>query len=141
MWYKDFSDRLKVWSNLRTDIQSLPPEEALQTISDWWHQSPWQPFYLHWDDQPLWPNPWQLLSDNVYCDLARGLGILYTISMIEHKDLTSAELVLTEDGRNLVLVAKEKYILNWDSTIRVNTPLRSKIKKTLTLDQVKKQYL
>ena len=80
-------------------------------------------------------------TDNIYCDLARGLGILYTISMIEHKDLTSAELVLTEDGRNLVLVAKEKYILNWDSTIRVNTPLRSKIKKTLTLDQVKKQYL
>ena len=141
MWYKDFSDRLEVWSNLRTDIQSLPPEEALQTINDWWHQSPWQPFYLHWDDQPLWPDPWQLLSDNVYCDLARGLGILYTISMIEHKDLISAELVLTEDGRNLVLVAKEKYILNWDSTIRVNTPLRSKIKKTLTLDQVKKQYL
>ena len=67
MWYKDFSDRLEVWSNLRTDIQSLPPEEALQTISDWWHQSPWQPFYLHWDDQPLWPDPWQLLSDNVYC--------------------------------------------------------------------------
>ena len=141
MWYKDFADRLEVWSELRTDAKSLPPEKALQIISDWWYQAPWQPYYLHWDDQPIWPDPWQLLSDNVYCDLARGLGILYTISMLEHKDLTPAELVLTEDGRNLVSVAKGKYILNWDQTVRVNTPLRNKIKKTLTLDQVKKQYL
>jgi hypothetical protein len=30
-------------------------------------------------------------------------------------------LVLTDDGRNLVLVAKEKYILNWESGNIVNT--------------------
>ena len=137
MWYKDFSDRLEVWSNLRTDIQSLPPEEALQTISDWWHQSPWQPFYLHWDDQPLWPDPWQLLSDNVYCDLARGLGILYTISMLDRADLADAELVLTNEGNNLVLVAKEKYILNWNPDNVVNTYQEVKIRRKLKQYQIK----
>ena len=129
MWPKEFSDRLESWANLRSQAQELPLEEALQNINNWWQQSPWQPHYLHWDDQATWPDPWQLLSDNIYCDLARGLGILYTISMIDHKDLTSYELILTEDERNLVLVNKIKYTLNWDSKVLVNTPLVGKIKK------------
>jgi hypothetical protein len=129
MWPKDFTDRLESWAELRTQAQELPLEEALQLVNSWWYQSPWQPYYLHWDDQPKWPDPWQLLSDNVYCDLARGLGILYTVSMLEHKDLISHELVLTEDGRNLVLINKVKYTLNWDDTVLVNTPLVGKAKK------------
>jgi hypothetical protein len=137
MWYTDFSDRLEAWATLRTEAQSLPLVEALQKINDWWFNSPWKSYYLHWDDQSLWPDPWQLLSDNVYCDLARGLGILYTVSMIEHKDLKSVELVLTEDDRNLVLVNKEKYILNWDHKVIVNTPLNNKIKRSFIQEQIK----
>lgn len=122
MWFEDFADRLESWADLRTSANSLPLEQALELVNNWWHKSPWQPYYLHWDDQPLWPDPWQLLSDNVYCDLARGLGILYTVSMLDHKDLVSFELVLTEDERNLVLVNKEKYTLNWADGVIVNTP-------------------
>jgi hypothetical protein len=128
MWHKDFYNRLSSWATLRTEVQSLPLDQALQTVSDWWYASPWSSYYLHWDDRATWPNPWQLLSDNIYCDLARGLGILYTLTLIDHKDLTSIELVLTDDDRNLVLINKEKYILNWDKDIIVNTPLSSKIK-------------
>jgi hypothetical protein len=61
------------------------------------------------------------LNDNVYCELARGLGILYTISLIDRADMADATLVLTEDGSNLVQVAKEKYILNWNRDSILNT--------------------
>ena len=90
---------------------------------------PWRPYYLHWDDQANWPDPWQLLSDNCYCDVARGLGILYTITLLDRADLTPVDLVLTEDGTNLVRVAKEKYILNWEPDSIVNTNQAIKIKK------------
>jgi hypothetical protein len=81
------------------------------------------------------------LSDNIYCDLARGLGILYTISLLDRADLTSAKLVLTDEGTNLVLVEKEKYILNWDQDNVVNTFQEVKIKKQYTQEAVKQQYL
>jgi len=123
MWPKNFADRLEAWAELRTRTQELLLEAALQIINNWWHQSPWQPYYLHWDDQPKWPDPWQLLSDNVYCDLARGLGILYTVSIMDREDLVSCELVLTKDGRNLVLINKEIYTLNWNESVLVNTPV------------------
>jgi hypothetical protein len=128
MWHKDFASRLGAWADLRKEVQSMPLEQALQTINTWWYQAPWTGYYLHWDDMLTWPDPWQLLSDNIYCDVARGLGILYTLTLLDHTDLTSIELILTEDNRNLVLVNQEKYTLNWDTTIIVNTPLLQKVK-------------
>ena len=141
MWPVNFAQRLESWNNLRDCCQHLSLEQALESINDWWFDVPWRPYYLHWDDQLNWPDPWQLLSDNHYCDLARALGILYTITLLDRVDLGDATLILTDQGDNLVLVAKSKYILNWDRDTIVNTNQAVNIKKQLTQSAVKKQYL
>ena len=140
MWYPDFADRLESWAGLRIAAQNQPLEPALDLINQWWFKTPWTAYYLHWDDQPNWPDPWQLLDDNVFCEVARGLGILYTISMIDHPEIASADLVLTEDGYNLVQINKGIYILNWERDSVVNTLQAGKIKKQLKQEQVKQQY-
>lgn len=121
IWPIAFSARLALWNQLRRQSQDLPAEQALATINAWWFRAPWSAYHLHWDDQDTWPDPWQLLSDNIYCDVARGLGILYTITLLDRADLTPADLVLTQEGHNLVLLPKEKYILNWEPDTVVNT--------------------
>lgn len=141
MWPSSFSTRLVVWNSLREQLVNQSVPDALNSINSWWFQVPWKPYYLHWDDQVTWPDPWQLLSDNFYCDLARGLGILYTITLLDRADLASAKLVLTDDGRNLVLVDKSKYILNWDGDIVVNTNQEVKINRQYTQLEVKTKYL
>lgn len=140
MWPKTFQLRLDAWANLRQQIQTDNAELALTKINSWWFHSPWRAYHLHWDDQLTWPDPWELLSDNLYCDVARGLGILYTISLLDHPALTDAELVFTDEGNNLVLVCKRKYILNWDPETIVNTNQDIKIKKILTQSQVQQKY-
>jgi hypothetical protein len=141
MWLANFGDRLSSWNLLRSQCQLVDTDTTLNNINSWWYNCPWKPYYLHWDDQPNWPDPWQLLSDNYYCDLARGLGILYTITLLDRADLADATLVLTDSGDNLVLVNKSKYILNWDKDTVVNTIQAVTIKKQLTQQQVKQQYL
>ena len=136
MWPLNFGARLESWNLLRDRCQNLPIESALDEINQWWFGAPWRPYYLHWDDQPVWPDPWQLLSDDVYCDLARGLGIVYTVSILDRKDMAPATLILTEDGTNLVLVAKEKYILNWNPNSIVNTFQDVKIKRQYQQKQI-----
>ena len=136
MWPKTFDQRLAAWYNLRESTQSFPLEQTLEAINHWWSHTPWQPYYLHWDDYSKWPDPWQLLSDNVYCDVARALGILYTVSMLDRADTADVELVLTEDGRNLVQVNKGKYILNWHPDKIVNTFQEVKIKKQYSKNQI-----
>jgi len=139
MWSQNFTDRLNSWSNLRHQCADQDVESALDSINSWWYRAPWTPYHLHWDDQANWPDPWQLLSDNIYCPLARGLGILYTITVIDRADLQDASLIDTGND-NLVLVAKEKYILNWDEDLVLNTnhdPVT--IRHRITQKQIKQQ--
>ena len=136
MWPKTFDQRLNDWYNLRNFAKTQPVEEALSTITGWWSLAPWQPYYLHWDDQLTWPDPWQLLNDNVYCDLAKALGILYTITLLDRADMAPADLILTEDERNLVQVGKTKYILNWNADMVVNRNLQFKIQQQYRHQQI-----
>lgn len=140
MWPVTFEQRLQSWHDLRSRAERQTLPAALTQINQWWYSTPWRPYYLHWDDLPTWPDPWQLLSDNIYCEVARGLGILYTCSFIQHPELMSAELVLTADGHNLVQVNAGKYILNWNPDTIVNNNLEVKITRHLTQGQVQQQY-
>ncbi len=140
VWPATFESRLDSWTQLRTRAKTLPIDAALEDINTWWFSSPWTGYHLHWDDQTDWPDPWQLLDDNIFCEVARGLGILYTITLLERADIHSAELILTKTGHNLVLVDKSKYILNWDKSTVVNINPEAKIVKKLTQLQVSEKY-
>ena len=112
MWPKDYQTRLDHWVQLRHQCSGLGFESCLLKVNDWWQQTPWRPYYLHWDDHPTWPGPWDLLADDVYCGLARALGIVYTLLLIDHEKVDEIGLIETDDG-NLVRVNGGKYILNW----------------------------
>lgn len=122
MWGHTFDHRLKSWRDLRNQCQDWQPPQSLAEINSWWFHAPWRPYLLHWDDRDQWPDPWQLLHDNVFCDVARGLGILYTIALLDHPAVQDAELIYT-GSHNLVQVQGGKYILNWEPDTIVNISL------------------
>ena len=136
---KKFEDRLAAWSQLRNRCADMELDQALKEINTWWFQPAWMPYHLHWDERAVWPDPWQLLEDDLFCPLARGLGILYTIAIINHPDIESA--VLTEvGGDNLVLINKKKYILNWDrdEIVNINLGLQNP-RRSVDLEQIQQQ--
>ena len=61
---------------------------------------------------------------------------MYTISMLNRVDMAPTTLILTEDGSNLVQVAKEKYILNWEAEHIVNNFTKVKIKRQYQQNQI-----
>ena len=139
MWPHTFPERLQAWADLKAQATSLPLQTAVESINTWWFQAPWSAYHLHWDDQSEWPDPWQLLSDNIYCPVARGLGIMYTIAMLDREDLQDAQMIEYQSD-NLVLVSQEKYILNWDPDQVVNISLgRSKPRRQVSQEQVKQK--
>ena len=137
MWCSTFEQRLAAWNSLRDRVRDQSKLDALSEINIWWQQTPWRAYHLHWEDRPDWPDPWQLLSDNIYCDLARGLGILYTITVLDRDDMQDAELIETEQG-NLVQLDGGKYILNWGRDLGLNTNLQQS-KHHIALSEVKQQ--
>jgi hypothetical protein len=140
MWPKTFAERLASWSNLRRHCETMTAHDAATAINSWWFDAPWRPYHLHWDDRKNWPDPWQLLDDNLYCSVARGLGIMYTIAMLDHPDLQDAVLVEV-DGDNLVLVSKEKYILNWDrgTVVNINPSYKNNTRRSIAQSEIQLQ--
>lgn len=75
----------------------------------------------------------------MYCPLARGLGILYTIAMLDRQDLQDV-CMIEYLGDNLVLVDNEKYILNWDPDQVLNISLgNSKPRRRISQEEIKQK--
>lgn len=139
MWPRDPSARLQGWTQMRQQCTALNLECALIKINSWWFKTPWTAYHLHWDEQESWPDPWQLLNDDQYCPVARGLGIMYTISMLDRADLQDV-CMIEHQSDNLVVVNQEKYILNWDPDQVLNISLgRTRPRHQVSLAQVKQK--
>ena len=120
----DFQSRLRSWANLRESLTNTDIENICIVTDQYWQQSPIMNHYLHPVDIDNWPDPWQLLDDNLYCPYARALGIIYTLVMSGISDI---DLVEATDHNSidvvLVLVDRAKYVLNyWPNTV-VNNKL------------------
>lgn len=120
----DYPSRLRLWADLREQIREESLYEQCRMVDKWWQQAPLVNHYLHPQDQQNWPNPWELLANNTYCTLARGLGMCYTLYLCKATEL---ELAIATDDQGfeqlLVIVDRAKYILNtWPDGI-VNNKL------------------
>jgi hypothetical protein len=84
--------RLAIWKKFRFEINSLPVESAVCEVNEFWSKCPFIPFYLDPNDSKSWPNPWELIQENYYCDLAKSLGIIYTLHLTNHGILLDPQL-------------------------------------------------
>ena len=111
------ASRLKYWKNFRYKIDQLPLEEALQETVDFWQSCPWTAFYLDINNPASWPNAWDLIIDNYYCDLAKVLGIVYTLNLSKHGQNLDTEVHVYKDNKTgyqycIAYLDKGKYVLN-----------------------------
>lgn len=110
-------DRLRFWREFRQSIDNISLPAALQQTSEFWTQAPFTPYYLDNTQPSTWPTPWQLVEENVYCDVAKSLGIAYTMLLTKHRKKLDIELRVyrhpdTGVEYNLSWFNQGKYILN-----------------------------
>ena len=141
IFQSSYEARLQDWFQLRKSVINLPIEQQCITIDEWWQHAPLVNHHLHPYDMENWPDPWELLSENTYCEVARALGMCYTLMLIGIKDI---ELVLatneTAEDVVLVLVDNAKYIMNyWPNTVISNSLKDFKVVNKLDLETIIKK--
>jgi hypothetical protein len=121
----NYETRLKSWYDLRQQLQNTEDATKCVEIDKWWQSAPIVNHYLHPDFTNEWPGPWELLVENNYCTLARGLGMCYTLLLL---GVTDIDFVLAKDDTGdevaLVLVDRAKYILNYWPNMVLNINLQ-----------------
>jgi hypothetical protein len=120
MWKLNADDRLHHWRRLRDNMDKAELLPALELVADIWGQAPFTPFYLDYESPEEWPDPWTLMLEKYYCDLARALGMLYTIHLSSHGSQHSLSLRVMRNRQNryqyyLVVIDDGKYVLNLES--------------------------
>jgi hypothetical protein len=123
MWKLKPDDRLDHWKQFRRRISQLSIQQAIDECRDFWSRAPFTPYYLEYDQPETWPTPWQLIYENCYCDLAKALGIVYTIHLSDHTVDLGLRVYQDPTNKmmyNLVWIEQGKYVLNFDSEDVVN---------------------
>ena len=124
-WNLRVNDRLTQWKEFRYQLDQLPLESAVVEVNNMWSTAPFVTYNLDPSNPDSWPDPWTLLAENYWCDVAKALGILYTIYFSSHRT-TNMELRVYYDYQDktrysLVWLDDGKYILNYWPYEIVNT--------------------
>lgn len=117
-------DRIVKWREWRNTLTSLDINECLTEVAVAWAKAPIINHYLTPDNIDEWPNPWQLINDNIYCDLSITLGMFYSLSLCDNPNINDdlhIEIYKTNDGWvNLCSINGGLYMLNWEPHTVVN---------------------
>lgn len=117
-------DRILRWREWRNTLSTLALDECLKEVATAWAKAPVVNHYLIPDDIKEWPDPWNLINDNIYCDLGIALGMFYTLSLCDNphvSDNIRIEIYKSSDGwTNLCSVDDGLYMLNWTQRAVVN---------------------
>ena len=136
-----FEARLRSWHDLRKSLETADIKTKCLEIDKWWQSAPLVNHHLHPFEVSNWPNPWDLINDNTYCNIARGLGMIYTLLLT---GVTDVDFVIATDDNSeefvLVLVDNAKYVLNyWPNTVLSNNLKDFKVVSKLNIEQIKQQ--
>jgi hypothetical protein len=113
------TDRLTQWKKFRDNLEgSLDP---LTDVSILWSQAPIvSGTYLNPKEPSLWPDPWHLVLDGRFDDLAICLGMLYTLQLTQRFMGSQFEIhmsITKNKEPEYFLVVDNKNVLNYEPRI------------------------
>lgn len=109
------TERVHNWHLFRKSLDNLPLNIALSKVVQYWDHCPFSPYYLDVEDVANWPNPWTLIAENWYCDVAKALAMLYTIKYTKHNPDVELRIYHDESSHydyNVAWIENGTYILN-----------------------------
>lgn len=104
------NERLIEWRKIRNTINNI--DDPYQFVLEVWKQAPLVNQYLNPNEPNLWPDPWHLILDNRYDDLALALGIVYTLGLSERFMLDPIEIYMSISEENNFFVVINKKIID-----------------------------
>lgn len=95
IFFEGFDNRLKSWVDFRQLLET--DKDPLQKVIDFWNKAPIGPRTCDPFEKSTWPDPWELLSSNDYCDFSKILAIYYTLVLTERFNDSYFEIQITKD--------------------------------------------
>jgi hypothetical protein len=105
MFTKKFEDRMREWKLFREglELSETPIEDTIM----FWNTAPLTSIAADPWDQQTWPDPWEMIEENIFCPFVKILAILYTLQLTDRFSQYSFEINIVQDNEN----CETKYLL------------------------------
>lgn len=115
--------KILAWRDFRNVLNNWPSD--IERVAQAWAKAPLSGNYLEFDSPKLWPDPWTLINDGIFCDISIVLGMFYTLYYSNYPNKNSMKIQqykLTAQHQILNLLSLEdgKYMLNYNLNESVN---------------------
>lgn len=95
MFEKKYEDRLAAWHNFRNQLENA--DDPLQAVVDFYNHAPMVSINTDPYNKDSWPDPWELVLENQYCDFCRVLGQCYSLQLTERFSEVDFEIHISID--------------------------------------------
>jgi hypothetical protein len=116
------NERLIKWKDFRQQLETS--QTPFMDVAGFWSKAPFVNSFIDPSNTDLWPDPWHLILDNQYDDLAITLGMLYTIKLTQRFMDSSFEIHTSITGKKesqqFFLVVDKKHVLNYQYALAVD---------------------
>lgn len=72
-----FEERLLTWKSLQH--RAARSSSPINLVMDFWNNVPTAARSIDPYDQETWPDPWEMIEENTYCEFTKLLAVAYTL--------------------------------------------------------------
>jgi len=117
MFNKKYEQRLAAWHDFRQELETA--EDPIASAVDFYRSAPIVSIHTDPYDKSRWPDPWELVNENQYCDFCILLGICYSLQLTDRFSESSFEIHIAIDRANSAtyyLLYVDNIAIGWNET-------------------------
>jgi tRNA A37 threonylcarbamoyladenosine biosynthesis protein TsaE len=95
MFNKKFEERLQLWREFREGLETA--EDPIQSAINFYLLTPTVSRHVDPYTPSDWPDPWELLEENEYCEFGKILAICYSLQLTDCLSQETFEIHITQD--------------------------------------------
>ena len=95
MFDKTYEDRLISWADFRATLEDS--KDPIQDTINFFNPAPLVNIQTDPYTSSTWPDPWELIKENIYCPFVKILAICYTLQLTDVLSEVNYEIHITHD--------------------------------------------
>ena len=113
MYNKKYEERLATWSEFRSSLEDS--NTPFLDVVEFYASAPKTRYSVDPWGQSTWPDPWQLLQENLYCEFSIVLGMCFSLQLTDRFSGSDFEIHISTNNKKA-----ETYYLLFVDDVCVN---------------------
>lgn len=134
MFDMKIEDRLRAWCDFRNNLET--EDNPFRSTVEFYNKAPLTNFRIDPYTPENYPNPWELLEENVYDEFGYILGIGYTLRLTDRFSKEPMKITITQDNKrscNYYLLHIQDKVIGFD---RENIVNENELPKSLFVESI-----